>query len=140
MTPIARELSDSDMQDVAAYYAEQSVTTRHAERIVDPQVLQRGGAISANGSARSGVPACVNCHGLAGAGLPPSFPYLAGQYAAYLELQLSLFARGERANDPLGVMRNLAARLSEEDIRALARYFESVPRRAETAADPKTKP
>ena len=127
MSPIAKALTDQQMEDVSAYYAAQRAPARRTSRSGDPEALQKGGAISAAGLAAKGVPACVNCHGSAGRGLPPSFPYLAGQYAPYIELQLMLWKRGQRRNDPLGVMAQVARQLSPEEIRALALYFASVP-------------
>jgi cytochrome c553 len=126
MSPIARSLSDVQMQSVAAYYADQTAP-RHVTREPDPMELQIGGAISAAGHAGKRVAACVSCHGPAGRGLPPSFPYLAGQYAPYAELQMQLWKQGKRKNDPFGVMQHIAEQLSEAEIRALATYFESVP-------------
>lgn len=128
MSPIARALTDGQMQDVAAYYAGLAVATPAPPgRARDPLLLQRGGAIAASGLPDRGVAACVNCHGAAGRGLPPSFPYLAGQYAPYVELQFRFFRNGERRNSPLGVMEQIARELSEEEVRALAAYFASLP-------------
>jgi cytochrome c553 len=127
MSPIAKALTDKQMEDVSGYYAAQRAPARRTSLISDPEALQRGGAISAAGLAAKSVPACINCHGPSGRGLPPSFPYLAGQYAPYIELQLMLWKQGKRRNDPLGVMAQLARQLSPEEIRALALYFASVP-------------
>lgn len=125
MSPIARLLTDQEMEEVAVYYAAQRAPAARTTD-PDPRSLQAGGAISARGLPGKEVAACVNCHGAAGRGLPPSFPYLAGQYAPYTELQMMLWKRGERRNDPLGVMRHIAQQLSPEEIRALAAYFEAV--------------
>lgn len=128
MSPIARELTDQQMQDVAIFYAEQSEPAPAAASVVtDPLLVQRGGAISAVGLAEKGVAACVNCHGPAGRGLPPSFPYLAGQYGPYVELQFRFWKEGTRRNDPLGVMEHIAKQLADEEIKALAAYFASLP-------------
>jgi cytochrome c553 len=123
MTPIAREMTEPQMADVAFYYS--ALDAAHARRpSVDDEVLARGREIAEDGLPAAGVQACNLCHGAAGAGDPPLFPYLAGQYAPYTELQLQLFKSGRRANDGLGVMRAIADGLSEEDIRAVALYFE----------------
>ena len=58
--------------------------------------------------------------------MPPSFPYLAGQFSRYAREQLAAWKDGSRRNDPLNVMRDIAARLSDEDAAALAEYFASV--------------
>lgn len=127
MTPIARALSDEEMQAVAAYYAAQLGAPAYPPpQDLDPALLQVGAVLSAVGSPAQGIQACVNCHGPAGTGLPPSYPYLAGQYAQYQMLQLRLWREGVRDNDPLNVMREIALRMTEEQIRAVSLYFESV--------------
>lgn len=123
MTPIAREMTEPQMANVAFYYS--ALDAAHARQpAVAPEVLARGREIAENGLPEAGVQACNLCHGADGAGNPPLFPYLAGQYAPYAELQLRLFKSGSRANDGLGVMRDIADGLSDEDIRAVALYFE----------------
>jgi cytochrome c553 len=126
MAPIARSLSDKEMQDVSAFYASRTDAPFFPAPEADPRLLQMGAALSAVGSAESGVQACVNCHGPAGAGVPPSFPRLAGQYASYQAFQFRLWKEGVRQNDPLGVMREIASRLTDEQIRAVSVYFENV--------------
>lgn len=65
---------------------------------------------------------CFSCHGPNGGG--GEAPRLAGQHAGYLARQLRDFRDGRRANDPDGVMRAIAARLSDADIAATAAAFE----------------
>jgi cytochrome c553 len=126
MSPIARTLSDAQMQAVAAYYAGQSAPAPEKPRIVKPLDLQRGAAMASIGVPEKGVAACVNCHGPGNTGLPPSFPYLAGQSASYMRLQLQLWKDGVRKNDPLGVMQHIAKQLSGDEISTLALYLSSL--------------
>lgn len=137
MTPIAQALTVQEMEDVAAYYAAQTDAPYHPPtQTFDPLLIQQGGALSAIGSAEKGIQACVNCHGPNGTGMGPVYPYLAGQYASYTELQLQLWQRGERKNDPLNVMADIARRMSPRDIQAVAAYFASMrPPGARTAVD-----
>ena len=123
MAPIAREMTEPQMVDVAYYYSLQIAPSLWQPE-VDPAVLARGETIAEDGLRDQGLQACNLCHGENGTGQPPLFPYLAGQYAAYTELQLLLFKRGIRKNDPLAVMRDIAEEMSEEDIRAVALYYE----------------
>jgi cytochrome c553 len=123
MTPIARELTEPQMANVAFYYS--VLDSAHARQpAVEPEVLARGRKIAEHGLPEANVQACNLCHGVEGAGNPPLFPYLAGQYAPYTELQLQLYKRRVRANDAVGVMRDIADGLSDDDIRAVALYFE----------------
>jgi cytochrome c553 len=138
MTPIARALTLRQMEDVAAYYAAQASTPPYAAPQFDPALVQRGGAISSMGAPEKGIQACVNCHGASGTGLAPSFPYLAGQYAGYIELQLKLWQQGVRRNDPLNVMADIARRMGPQEIEAVAAYFGSAPPPGTEQSRPRT--
>lgn len=125
MSPIAKGLSNQDMQDVAAYYAAQQ-GPYFPQPLVDQQALELGGRIAAIGNAPAAVPACTSCHGPSGKGSGQLFPYLAGQYQSYLAAQLRDFRSGTRRDDPMAVMRTIAAKLQDGEITALAAYFASV--------------
>lgn len=126
MTGVAARLTEQEMEAVSAYYAAIDAPYHPPLGDVDAQTLQWGGQLAAVGSAERGVPACVNCHGPAGAGLPPAVPYLAGQYADYMTHQLQLWAEGERDNDPMNVMSAIARKMTEEDMQAVSAYFARV--------------
>jgi cytochrome c553 len=119
MAGMVANLSEADMKGLAAFYAGQALRPSAA---VDKNLAAQGQKIWRSGNAATGVPACAGCHGPAGAGMPAQFPRLAGQFAEYTVAQLKLFRDGGRANDPNGVMRGVAARLSEREIRAVAEY------------------
>ena len=137
MTPVARALSRDAMRDVAAYYAlaepEFDHGARHAAALSDPgyTALVSGGVLANLGDLGRGVQACVNCHGPNGSGLPPVYPYLAGQYSSYLEGALRSFASGERGGGHLEIMQHIASRLTEREIRQVSQYFA-----AQRPADP----
>jgi len=119
MAGMVANLSDGDMRSVAAYFASQKLRPAAAgskELAAQGQKLWRGG------NAASGVPACAGCHGPDGAGIPSQFPRLSGQFAEYVDAQLRLFRAGGRVNDPNGMMRGVAARLSDQEIKAVAEY------------------
>jgi len=78
------------------------------------------GADDRAGQGRQKAAQCVACHGLQGFAPNPTFPHLAGQNAAYLEVQLRQFRAGERYH-PL--MTPVAETLSDQDIDELAAYY-----------------
>jgi cytochrome c553 len=136
MTPVARALSPAQREAVAAYYASLHAIPYPEPPYGEPAQVQAGGVLSAIGDAERGIRACEICHADAGVGIAPSFPYLAGQYASYTERQLLLWKARERRNDPLEVMAEIAARLEEEEIRALALYFARVRPPADALSSP----
>lgn len=112
-------LSDEDIRNVAAYYATQKIQPDAAR---NKDALELGQKLWRGGDAARGLPACAGCHGPAGAGVPAQFPRLAGQFADYTEAQLKAFRDGLRANDANRMMRMIAAKLSEAEIKAVADY------------------
>ncbi|HKQ27118.1 MAG TPA: c-type cytochrome [Burkholderiales bacterium] len=119
MTPMVANLSDADMKNLAAYYAGQKLKPAAA---VDKNLAGLGQKIWRGGIAASNVPACSGCHGPAGAGIPAQYPRLSGQFSDYIAAQLKGFKEGARANDSNGIMRAVAARMTEREIRAVAEY------------------
>jgi cytochrome c553 len=119
MTPLVANLSDDDMKSLAAYYAGQKLKPAAA---VDKDLAALGQKIWRGGIAATNVPACAGCHGPAGAGIPAQYPRLSGQFAEYTAAQLKAFREGARSNDPNGVMRGVAARMTEREIQAVAQY------------------
>ena len=72
------------------------------------------------------IPACGACHGPQGRGSDQLLPPLAGLSATYLRAQLREWRSGARANDDLGLMRGIAANLTDDEIGSLADYYASM--------------
>jgi cytochrome c553 len=85
--------------------------------------VKLGQQIYRGGIAAKGVAACASCHGPSGAGIPAQFARVAAQYSEYSAAQLQAFRTGERANDPGKMMRAIAARLSDQEIRSVSEYM-----------------
>ena len=119
MAGMVAALSDEDMKNVAAWFASQKLTPESAK---NEKTIELGKKLWRQGDFRKGVPACAGCHGPTGAGLPAQYPRLSGQFAEYTEAQLKAFRAGERANDPEGMMRTIAGKLSDAEIKAVSDY------------------
>ena len=117
MLGMASTLSEDDMRNVAAYFNEQKLKPREA---ADKTTIKAGATIYRGGVADRKVPACMACHGPAGAGIPGQYPHLGAQHAGYVEAQMLAFKKGERANNK--VMSDIAARLSDTEIKAVSNY------------------
>ncbi|WP_287600922.1 c-type cytochrome [Thiothrix sp.] len=120
MSPMAKPLSEQDMADLAAYFSSQAVKPGEA----DQTKVALGEQMYKGGNNATGVAACAACHGPTGAGNPASnFPSLSGQHATYIKNQLNAFRKGERANDAGKMMRNVAAKMTDAEIEAVAEYI-----------------
>jgi len=125
MSGQAMALSAQDMRDLAAYFSQQQ---RASKTVADAGTLDKGQALFRGGDSETGVAACMSCHGPTGSGNPAAaYPALRGQYAAYTAKQLRAYASGTRKTDgTTRIMRDIAERLTEEDIDAVASYAQGL--------------
>jgi cytochrome c553 len=67
---------------------------------------------------------CVNCHGVSGRSISPTFPNLAAQTVPYLQAQLHAFRDQTRGDpDALTYMWGMASQLNDATIDALSTYY-----------------
>lgn len=119
MTGFVAGLSEKDMEDIGAYFESREIKLGQARNV---EMALKGERIYRGGIAKTGVSACMSCHGPTGSGIPPRFPRISGQYAAYNVKQLLRFKSGKRANDS-EVMTSIAFRMSEKEIDAVSEYM-----------------
>jgi cytochrome c553 len=125
MASQAMLLADEDMADLAVYFESLPAA---AQAVKDPGSIDRGEALYRGGNIEKGISACLSCHGPTGDGNPAAkYPALRGQHADYTAKQLRDYASGARASvGKTNVMRDIATRLSETDIAALASYVQGL--------------
>jgi cytochrome c553 len=109
MQSMAANLSDGDINNLAAYYSSQPPVSAGG----DPELAKTG---------QTKASMCLGCHGSSAEG-NGQFPRLAGQHPGYLVKQLSNFKEGVRKN---GHMQAIAGGLTEDDMKVLAAYFGSL--------------
>ena len=112
MSPMAEKLSNSEMNDLAAYFA--SVKPVPSAYKSAPQNAAAGVELTKKNN-------CVQCHGPTLHG-QQHIPRIAGQQHDYLLAQLKLFKVGKRA-DMDGNMTSAAQALNDKDIEVLADYL-----------------
>ena len=113
-------LSSQDMADLGAYYA----TKTGSQGGADEKLAAAGAKLYRGGNKKKGVAACIACHGPSGAGNPAAkFPKLNGQHAAYVEKAMKDFRSGKRTNDANKMMQNIAEKMSDKEIKAVASYI-----------------
>ncbi len=115
----SNNLTPDDMKNLGIYFSQQTIKPGAAK---DKTLAEEGEKIFKGGDAATGTPACAACHGPTGAGIPSEFPRLAGQHAAYIYAQLNNFRLGDRSNDGGKMMRTIAARLTDHEMKAVADY------------------
>jgi cytochrome c553 len=122
MTAMAEGLSESDIPDIAAYFASQP--RMKSEQAAEEHPAAR--ELFLYGDVNRNINACVSCHDLNGTGRIAGgvvYPRIAGQSKGYLRVQLLNWKIGARSNSPQGVMSKVAEALTEEEISALADYL-----------------
>ncbi len=123
MMPNAAALSDTDMQDLGAHFARQTPAGLEA----DPTNWKAGEKLYRGGDADRGIPACIACHGPEGKGNGPArYPALRAQHAVYTLNQLKAFAEGRRRTPGNDIMQVISAKLTDEEMRALASYTQGL--------------
>jgi cytochrome c553 len=134
MSPIATNLTQEEIAAVSIYYAALPMPApvakppaKEVARIAEE--LARWGDWSDRG-----LPACAQCHGPDGDGIGASFPGISGQQASYLLSQLKAWRAGTRTNDPLGLMKVTADRLTDAEVNALVAYYSARPSAPPTPA------
>ena len=122
MTGQLNNMSHTDLENLAAYFATQTPRVGQAAE----EKLELGERIYRAGILDKGVAACTACHSPRGGGNTlAGFPLLRGQQVDYLTDQLRKFREGERATDEVfgGMMRGVAAHLTDGEIAAVANYI-----------------
>ncbi|MDD5268692.1 MAG: c-type cytochrome [Methylococcales bacterium] len=143
MSSIAMGLTDQDMADIAAYYAEQEVSVNQlpvlddedeeqkpeatgGEKKTDDKdkiqtIIAQGSDLYRNGDLTREVSACIACHGPFGEGNKPAgYPLLKSQHADYLIKTLTDFKTDARSNNPENIMHMTAKKMTDEEIKAVS--------------------
>ena len=115
MTGMVALLNDEDMKNVAAYYESQTPKSVG----FDAELVDTGEKIYRGGITETGTASCI------GNG-PAGWPSLAGQHPEYIVAQLQAFKQGARANDTGRMMRNVAVRMSEMEMKSVAAYIAGI--------------
>ncbi len=132
MTGQLDNMSDQDIDDLAAFYASKTTQLSGAKEMtvqlgtgVKVDAIELGTKLYRVGNMETKVPSCTGCHSPRGQGNSPAgYPRLSGQHAAYIEKQLKDFRAGNRTNDgDTMIMRDVAAHMSDAEITAVANYI-----------------
>lgn len=128
-------LTDQQLQDLAAFFASKPAPTSQAPDNADALAL--GERIYRGGLLDKQVAACAACHSPMGNGnAPAGFPLLRGQPVDYVATQLTAYREGVRKTDEEygQMMRMIAGRLTDGEIKAVAGYIQGLMTGQEPAA------
>ena len=118
MQSMVTGLGEQDITDIAAYFSSQKVKADAAAQSAVGKKLYMGG------NSYTHTPACAGCHGPNGAGNGPGvIPRLAGQKPGYVMKAMRDFKSESRSNDRNKIMRDIAAKVSDKEIEALAQFL-----------------
>jgi cytochrome c553 len=119
MTGISQGIiSEQDAKDIAAYFGSRKLMAGYKGN-------KMGQIIYREGKPEKSLIACTSCHGENGKGKLDdnhAYPVIGGQTDDYIAKQLRDLRSGARHNDPDNIMGNIARKLSDEEIEALADY------------------
>ena len=107
MSVVAAGLTAQQISDVAAWYAAHGAEATLPAGVDPVDAPQQ----------------CVSCHGVDGISQLLDAPNLAGETNIYIDTQLKAFKRGKRSHD---IMSEVAAGLTDQEIRAIADWYSAV--------------
>ena len=102
MSIVARSLTDTQIDDVSAWYASHVATAEVTDDIANAPET------------------CTACHGADGIATMADAPNLAGETNIYIDTQLKAFRSGKRTHD---IMSEIAANMSDAEIRSVADWY-----------------
>lgn len=138
MEPIAKAMSPAQIKAVSVYFGQlpKPFDAKAMSNSVQtyPEKTQVGAWVANRGDWDNNIPACIQCHGPGAVGVGTRFPALAGLPANYLRQQLTDWKGKKRPDGPLSLMGDIARRMSEAQISAVADYFAALPAQAPDAS------
>ena len=136
MEPIAKAMNPAQIEAVSSYLSQLPkpydalALSNMAETYPDKSAM--GAWVANRGDWDNNIPACIQCHGPGGVGVGASFPALVGLPANYMRQQLIDWKAEKRPAGPLSLMGDIAQRMSDQQISAVADYFGGLPAGAAT--------
>ncbi len=151
MLPFLEGMTAQDMRDIGAFFAKQKSGAGVADdaavaegRYAGMKFYEIGQQLYRGGDASRGIPACLACHGPTGAGNPgPGYPHIGGQHAGYTAQRLQHYQAGhsqETDQTQFRIMAQVAEKLTEQEIQALASYVQGLHDRADDVAAAASQP
>lgn len=123
MAPIAKGLSPEQIIAIAKHYSGQPLKRAPATE-AEAGLVEKGRVLATDGDVQRDLFACDRCHGKEGRG--GDFAVLAGQNPGYMVAQVQALREGKRENDELGIMQAIAKKVTDDDVKAVAAYYNQI--------------
>lgn len=128
MAYLVDQMSDAYLQEIADYFSSLELPYPPPPRPSEAgpnlaAALARGEQLVRQGDVARGLPACAACHGAAMTGMLPATPGLVGLPRDYILSQFGAWRNGQRHAAKPDCMRDVAERLSTEDVGAMATWL-----------------
>jgi len=120
MNATVSALSEEDMLALSKFYEAQTISSESTPK----EYIDLGQQIYRAGDASKHLASCIGCHGPRGLGNKlASIPSIRAQHAAYTILQLKAYRDKSRLSTNNGMMNDIAAKMSDDEITAVAHYL-----------------
>lgn len=130
MEPVADDLSDEQIDRLAAHYAALSPVL-HQRKSFSSEDLKLGRRLAEQGDREHKIPACNSCHGKK---RREDYPRLAGQSEQFIKQQLKIWRQGGHNETPHGAMMSVVAkRMTAQQAAAAASFFASQSPKSESS-------
>lgn len=124
MNYLVTYLSDDYLHQIATYFSNQRPPyPAPAKSNVSASTLARGQQIVLNGDTAKNIPACAACHGKGLTGMQPAIPGLVGLHSDYISAQVGAWKSGTRHAKAPDCMQQIASRLTDDDVTAVAAWL-----------------
>jgi cytochrome c553 len=121
-------LHDDYLKEMAQYFAQQQLPFAPSEAVkLSAAQLAAGQALVMHGDTTRQIPACSACHGPQLMGINPGIPGLIGLHSRYISAQLEAWRAGTRRALSPDCMHQVATRLTEEQVTAVAGWLAAQP-------------
>jgi cytochrome c553 len=133
LEPLSGTAGDAYLMEIAQYFSRLDLPyPAPLPTTASPALLRQGPQLVMQGDAARQIPACVQCHGQAMTGVAPDIPGLLGLPRDYLNAQLGAWKAGQRRAPAPDCMKAVVARLTLDDINAVATWVAAQPLPANT--------
>lgn len=124
MNYLVAYLPNPYLREMAEYFSKQRPPfSAVAATTLNAATLTRGQQLATQGDKKTGVPACMACHGAGLTGMEPGIPGLVGLRSTYISAQLTRWRVGDRHAAEPDCMKRVASKLTDTDISAVAGWL-----------------